>query len=45
MVQKTYEYKPKKSGKKTAQGHGRHTKFSNKGSKKRYIKRYRGQGK
>ena len=32
-------------GKKTSQGMGRNTKFSHKGSKKRYVKRYKGQGK
>jgi len=30
--------------KKTRQGAGRNTKFGNKGSKKHYIKKYRGQG-
>ena len=45
MKQNSYEYKPKDSGKKTTQGQGRNTKFSHKGSKRRYIKRYRGQGK
>jgi len=43
-MQKSIDYNPKKDGKKTSQGQGRHTKFSHKGSKKRYIKRYRGQG-
>ena len=38
------EYIPKQRGKKSAQGMGRNTKFSHKGSKKRYVKRNRGQG-
>ncbi len=33
-----------KRQKKTRQGAGRHTKFGRKGSKKHYIKKYRGQG-
>ncbi len=45
MRYNTPEYKPKKQGKKTAQGQSTLTKYSHKGSKKRYIKRYRGQGK
>jgi len=39
------DYKPSGRGKKTSQGMGRNTKFSHKGSKKRYVKRYKGQGK
>ena len=34
----------KKPQKKTRQGAGRNTKFGNKGSKKHYVKKYRGQG-
>ena len=33
-----------KHQKKTRQGAGRNTKFGNKGSKKHYVKKYRGQG-
>ena len=40
----TDEYNPKPRGKKSSQGMGRNTKYSHKGSKKRYIKRSRGQG-
>jgi hypothetical protein len=39
------DYNPRKRGKKTSQGQSTLTKYSHKGSKKRYIKRYRGQGK
>ncbi len=39
------DYKPRKRGKKTRQGQSTLTKYSHKGSKKRYIKRYKGQGK
>ena len=45
MRQNLQEYKPKKRGKKTSQGQSTLTKYSHKGSKSRYIKRYRGQGK
>ena len=38
------ESRNKKHQKKTRQGAGRNTKFGNKGSKKHYIKKYRGQG-
>jgi len=38
------DYKPRKRGKKTRQGNSSLTKNSHKGSKSRYIKRYRGQG-
>ena len=38
------ESKQKKHQKKTRQGAGRNTKFGHKGSKKHYIKKYRGQG-
>ena len=38
------EQKQKKHQKKTRQGAGRNTKFGHKGSKKHYIKKYRGQG-
>ena len=36
--------KRQKRLKKTRQGAGRGTKWGNKGSKKHYVKRYRGQG-
>ena len=36
--------KKQKKLKKTRQGAGRGTKWGNKGSKKHYVKRYRGQG-
>ena len=36
--------KKQKKLKRTRQGAGRGTKWGNKGSKKHYIKRYRGQG-
>ena len=36
--------KQKKHQKKTRQGAGKNTKFGNKGSKKHYVKKYRGQG-
>ena len=36
--------KKQKKLKKTRQGAGRGTKWGTKGSKKRYVKRYRGQG-
>ena len=36
--------KQKKRQKKTRQGAGRNTKFGHKGSKKHYVKKYRGQG-
>jgi len=45
MRQTLVDYKPKKQGKKTSQGQSTLTKYSHKGSKSRYIKRYRGQGK
>ena len=35
---------PKRRLKKTRQGAGRHTKIGRKGSKKHYVKKYRGQG-
>lgn len=38
------ELKQNTQQKKTRQGAGRNTKFGNKGSKKHYIKKYRGQG-
>ena len=38
------ERNQKKRQKKTRQGAGKNTKFGNKGSKKHYIKKYRGQG-
>ena len=38
-----YDKKQRKL-KKTRQGAGRGTKWGHKGSKKRYVKRYRGQG-
>ena len=36
--------KQQKHQKKTRQGAGRNTKFGHKGSKKHYVKKYRGQG-
>tara|TARA_Y100000310_G_scaffold197556_1_gene197634 strand:- start:366 stop:524 length:159 start_codon:yes stop_codon:yes gene_type:complete len=36
--------KRKKHQKKTRQGAGKNTKFGHKGSKKHYVKKYRGQG-
>jgi hypothetical protein len=45
MKQNIQGYKPQKRGKKTRQGQSTLTKYSHKGSKSRYIKRYRGQGK
>lgn len=45
MLQNTQIYKPQKRGKKTTQGSSTLTKYSHKGSKRRYIKRYMGQGK
>ena len=38
------DYKPRKGIKKTRQGSGRGSKFGNKGSKKYYRKKKRGQG-
>ena len=45
MKQNIQDFKPKKKGKKTSQGQSTLTKYSHKGSKLRYKKRYRGQGK
>ena len=38
------EPKQRRRQKKTRQGAGKNTKFGNKGSKKHYIKKHRGQG-
>ena len=38
------QFKQQKHQKKTRQGAGRNTKFGHKGSKKHYVKKYRGQG-
>lgn len=45
MKQNIQDYKPQKRGKKTRQGQSTLTKYAHKGSKLRYKKRYRGQGK
>ena len=45
MKQNIQDYKPQKRGKKTRQGQSTLTKYAHKGSKSRYKKRYRGQGK
>ncbi len=44
-MQTSQGYRPQKRGKKTTQGSSKLTKYSHKGSKRRYTKRYRGQGK